>query len=151
MHFEHVQDALNYGRLLHNSLSDQYERISEDNKTVSTGRLLEYLATTEKRFAKAIDHYQTNASPELLKASINYTTNSDFSKHVEQNNAVSVVSTDEAVSKAVHVFDELFDLYSDMSDHIDSTLVQEMFAHLADTELQEKRELCVNISRVMDD
>lgn len=150
MHFEYVQDALNYGRLLHNSLSDQYERISSNQNSVSVSKLLEYLATTEKRFAKAIDYNQARASSQVLNSSINYTINSDISKVVELNNSVLVHSSDEAVSRAVNVFDELINLFTDMSEHLDSEMIKEMFERLADTELQEKREICVNISRVMD-
>ena len=143
--FSQVHELLQHNQQLHARTATFYRVLSNDAKSERVKMLLNTLVKHESDLSSSLHAYVVKAPDKILNTYFQF----DHEHNVED---LFVIKFDSAqinsddVERMATAFDDYFcDLYTEMQEVVDCTLVQDLFENLHDHMTEEKKRLSTDI------
>lgn len=150
MRFERARDVLKHTQSFHMQLSQLYQLLADQENSPKVKLLLDYMVSNEQKFANTLEQYEANSSTEILDTWFQYTNDESILKIPKIEKLISKSSINGIVELSMTFSDELIELYESIGNQTAEINLKEIFTNLANMQKQEKRQLSMNIDRLMD-
>lgn len=138
MTVETIKDILDWTRKLHTQLEEVYRSCSDESDSERTRLLLNYVADHEAKLAGAIEHYEKDASLNLIDSWVqDYIMKNPFMQGMMTSLKFAGMSSEDILNATVASHQHLIDMYKDLAESAQSQQLKELFENMQFLELHE--------------
>nr|WP_136250853.1 hypothetical protein [Ningiella ruwaisensis] len=150
MRFESARDALKHAQTFHQQLSQFYKHLTSRVLDEKSKQLLEYIANQEHALAGLFKEYERETPIGVLDTWFQYANDAEILRLPVFAEMHTNINSEEILTLSCQLSNELVQLYKQVEEQVEEPQVQDIFANLADMQLQKQKRITINYERLMD-